>query len=247
MHNNPLSQDGHSDFGEYTIEKTWSNEKLPVQQSSAVGLLGGTFDPVHLGHIHLALSVYHALHLKVVQLIPCAQPPLKSPPVASIADRLTMLSAAIANQPELQLNLCEVNREGVSYTIDTVKLIREQMGPSVSLNFIVGIEQFSQFHLWKAWQDILNYVHVVVATRANFEYVGNPTLDKWLHNHQIQDFHLLHQKPAGYIYFLPLDPVAISASQIRHLLSTKNEAAAKVLLPQAVWKVIQENGYYVKK
>src|SRR5262249_4511992 len=151
---------------EYNLEKTWSNEQLPGYHGAAIGILGGTFDPVHLGHLHVALSVYHALHLKTVQLMPSYQSPLRSAPVATVTQRVELLKVAIQDEPRLQLNTYEVNHSGASYTIDTLKALRQNLDPHTPLCLILGVEQFSQFHQWQQWQAILTYAHLIVTTRA---------------------------------------------------------------------------------
>lgn len=233
---------GHEDFNEYGYESPWSMGRLPTERGSAVGLLGGTFDPVHLGHLHLALSVYYALRLQSVRLIPSGKTPLREQVYASPEERVALLEMAIADQPMLSIDRSELQRVGVSYTIDTLRELRRSLGSEIPLCLIIGVDQFSQFNRWRAWWEFPELTHIVVTSRANHEFVSNPELQAWLAERQIYDFQLLHQKPSGYVYWKQFMPVAISATEIRALLRQGRDISH--LVPQKVGEYLMKSGLY---
>ena len=124
-----------------------------------IGLLGGSFNPVHQAHIRLALTAFEQLQLDEVQLIPAGQPWQKKPLSVSNQDRLTMLQLAIRDYPVLQINTIELERTGPSYTIDTVSQLSRQKGEQYY--WIMGSDQINNFCTWRQWQEIIDYVQLV--------------------------------------------------------------------------------------
>lgn len=215
--------------------------KNPI--NPAIGLLGGTFDPIHLGHLHLGLSIFHALHLSSVRLIPCAQPLLKANrPVANAEQRCTMVRMAIEAHPCLSMDEREITRGGDSFTIDTLRSIREEVGKDTPLCFIMSIDQFSQFTAWHQWQQIPELAHLIVATRPGYAYRWNEALLALLQQRQVKDSHLLHQAPCGYIYVQSIIPLAISSTEIR--ANRQKGVDVRTWLPFKVWEYIEAKGVY---
>src|SRR5476651_2279340 len=134
----------------------------------AIGILGGTFDPIHFGHLRMALELYQALDLAEVRLIPCYQPVHRKQPVATPEQRLAMVHKAIDREPALQVDACEIERQGPSYTIDTLITLHERL-PNTPLCIFMGIDALLNFPSWHKWEAILQLAHLVVAHRPHYQ------------------------------------------------------------------------------
>ncbi|MDP1574575.1 MAG: nicotinate-nucleotide adenylyltransferase [Coxiellaceae bacterium] len=210
-------------------------------QSKAVGLLGGTFDPIHEGHLSIAKQVYHALPLERVDFIPCFQPPHRNQPDTSANDRLAMVKLAIQDFPYFSANPIEIVSQKISYTIDTLKQLRKE-NPSQAFCFIIGSDAFSQFHKWHDCEKIVELVHLIVVSREHQQLPQSISLQKLLRDNETKNSNDLHALPAGKIYFQTITPINISATAIRHAL--KNHEKKIPGLPKAVEIYIQEFGLY---
>lgn len=209
--------------------------------SNLIGLLGGTFDPIHLGHIHLALSCAHALDLAEVRLIPAGQPLLRESPLVNAKQRLAMVERAVENHPRLTVDTLEIERENPSYAIDTLRLLRSKM-PDSGLCYIIGVDQFAQFNRWHEWWHIPQLAHVVVTTRPGHRFRMNRETDRVFHGLLIQDPQLLSTRPAGYIIRQNIVPLPISATAIRTQLATGKHP--NIYLDPKVEHYISENHLY---
>lgn len=207
-----------------------------------LGIVGGTFDPIHLGHLHVALSSAQALGLHEIRLIPAANPLLRAPPQATAEQRLAMVKLAIANHPQLTVDDCEIRRDGHSYAIDTLLTLREQF-PDIPFYYIIGVEQFSQFTHWHRWQEILETTHLVVTTRAGFKFKPQDVLLKLLKQRQVQDVKELSLTLAGNILLLNIVPLALSATEIRKKIMQGENP--EVYLPDEVAAYIKKQQLYV--
>ena len=191
-----------------------------------VGLLGGSFDPVHRAHVELAQCARRHLSLDCVKLIPAAQPWQREALGADAADRIEMLSLAVANEPGLEISTVEIERGGPTYTIDTVR----QLPPDHVYFWILGADQLENFCSWKDWKEIIARVHLAVAARpgSNLEpdeqlAVGLRALDRMLH-------------------VIPMPPDTLSATTIRHRLSTHQNVEG--MLHPGVAQYIHQHGLY---
>ncbi|AMD44034.1 nicotinate-nucleotide adenylyltransferase [Bordetella holmesii] len=192
-----------------------------------IGLLGGSFDPIHLAHLALAQSAMAHLGLHEVQFIPAANPWQRAPLLASPADRLAMIKAAIAGQPGLAVNSTEIDRGGATYTVDTVRALPA----AATFTWILGADQLANFCTWRDWQEIVRRVDLAVATRP-----GTPL--------QAPDaLAVLLAQQGKSLRELPFTPMAISASDIRQRLASGQSTAG--LLPAAVSRYIAEHGLYL--
>lgn len=171
-----------------------------------VGLLGGTFDPVHEGHIAIAHQAQQALQLEQVELIPCWIPPHRRPPIASAEHRLAMLSLAIREYSRLVVNPIEIELHNISYTVNTISLLQKQ-NPETIYYYILGEDAFAQFDSWHDWQKILTLTHLVICNRNQNDEAQPP-------NSIVQ--HFLKEKNLGsHLHFLTIEPVRVSATHIR--------------------------------
>jgi nicotinate-nucleotide adenylyltransferase len=194
-----------------------------------IGVLGGTFDPVHFGHLRPALEIRQALGLDEIRLIPCHLPPHRPRPVASPRQRVAMLEAAVRNYPEFRVDPRELAREGPSYTLDTLTSLREEMGET-GLCLLTGRDAFSGLPTWHRW------------TRPGPEAPAAAEMADFIQRHRVQDAALLKQQAAGLLLFRPVTQLEISATQVRRLLAQGHNAG--FLLPEAVLDIIQQQGLY---
>ncbi len=132
---------------------------------SAIAILGGTFDPVHLGHLRLAIDLAENLGLQEVRLMPSFQPVHRDSPTATEKQRLTMLQLAVEDIKELSVDDRELQRKGPSYTLLSLQEIRKEIGSEQPIFFILGDDAFNQFDSWYQWQEIINYAHLLIAIR----------------------------------------------------------------------------------
>lgn len=209
------------------------------ENNPAIGILGGTFDPVHFGHLRTGLDVVEALDLAQLRLIPCALPPHRVEPVASAQERRLMLELAIKNHPRLVVDDRELSRQGPSYTVDTLLSLREEL-PENPLFVLMGTDAFSSLPTWSRWQQILQLAHIVVMQRPDESMQMSDQLSDWYQQHLATDAD--RQLPAGRIWPLPVTQLAISATEIREKLAQKQDV--RYLLPDAVIALIEQLGLY---
>lgn len=192
-----------------------------------VGLLGGSFDPVHLAHVAVADAALAQLELDVVQLLPAAQPWQRSALNATDAQRLAMLKLAISGHPQLRVNTMEIDRGGPTYTIDTVLAL--PAGPHYY--WILGADQLQNFSTWERWDEIVERVTLVAAQRPGSALRSPAVLSKRLR---------MLNRP---ILSLDFPPMPISATDIRRRLAEGRSTDG--LLDEAVARYIRENGLYL--
>lgn len=190
-----------------------------------IGILGGTFDPIHNGHIQIAQTVLETLRLNRIEFIPCFQPPHRHQPIASPKDRLAMVNLAIQSYPNFHANTIEMDRQGISYSADTLTALRKKM-PNESLCFILGADAFSAFHHWHEWQKIPELVHLIIIGRATAQSPLNSQIETLIHKKRTDNILDIKNKPAGKIYFMNNKIIPISATQIRnHIRSGEKNIA----------------------
>lgn len=207
-----------------------------------VGILGGTFDPIHHGHLRLAIECYERLDLGEVRFIPLNSPPHRNKPFASPEQRLAMLKLAIKNIHGLVIDEWELQRQEISYTIDTVKFAREKSG-NTPICLLVGTDAFNTLHTWHDWKSLLDYVHIVIAERrGNQDRQQIPELIQLLANHKTDHADILKKEPAGKIFEIEIPLLDISATQIREILKIKGNP--EFLLPGEVIRYIHNNNIY---
>lgn len=210
-------------------------------KKNAIGFLGGTFDPVHFGHLRPALEIQQALKLQALYLMPNYIAPHKSKSLASVEQRIEMVKLAIQETPDLQLTTQELLRSSPSYTIDTLKQLHKD-NPTTPICFIMGMDSLIQFDTWYQYQDILNYCHLIISHRPGWTPQFNKTVSEIVEKNQVHNPELLHQTLSGCIYFQTTSQLAISSSQIRDLLAANQ--AIDFLTPASVCHYIKENHCY---
>lgn len=203
-----------------------------------IGIFGGTFDPVHYGHLRSALEVKELFGLDEVRLIPCFQPPHRDQPKAKATMRLQMLRQAINHEPGLVVDSRELDRAGPSYMVDTLKSLREEF-PGQSLLLFIGSDAFENLTSWHRWQQLFDYAHLVVLTRPGYAI---KTHDEFFNPRLAHDKTELSKTPAGTIFFQPVTQLDISATAIRNMIAQKQ--SPRFLLPDAVIEYIQQHQLY---
>ena len=187
-----------------------------------IGVLGGTFNPVHFGHLRPAIDVVETLNLRQLIFVPCNIPPHRTLPEVDAQTRLTMLEVALKGQVKLSVDSRELQREGTSYTIDTLQSFREELGEE-SICLVIGKDALLNFQLWHKWRQIFELAHLVVMHRPGYRVNADtnivaPTLLTEINNRVTDSVSLLTNKSHGHIYFQTVTQLGISATQVRNLV-----------------------------
>lgn len=207
--------------------------------SDAIGILGGTFDPIHFGHLRSALEVCEQLNLAHVRLIPSARPPHRDQPHATPQQRLMMLHLAMKNADSFIVDDRELQRDGISYSIDTLLSLRQDF-PDNPLFLLLGTDAFLGIQTWHKWQGLLELAHIVVIRRPDETLVMPMDMNTWYQQHLALPNDA--QRLAGKIWPVTVTQLAISATAIRTaVLEGKNP---QFLLPDAVIQLINQLGLY---
>jgi len=204
-------------------------------------ILGGTFDPVHFGHLRPALEVQQALDLECVHLLPCRIPPHRSAPLASPEQRVALLRAAVADEPALAIDERELHREGPSYMVDTLEALRREHGDQ-PLCLALGMDAFAGLESWHRWQDIPALCHLVIMQRPGAAWPGQGVIAGWVKQARVDAPQVLRSRPAGCIIAVPVTQLAVSSTQIRALLAAGR--SPRYLLPDVVLERIRQENCY---
>ena len=220
------------------------------ERQAPLGLFGGTFDPVHFGHLRLAEEAREQLGLAEVVWIPAGQPPLRDAPATPAVDRAAMVSQAIADHPGFSLDSTEVDSAAPSYTVLTLERWRERLGPERSLVLLLGADAFARLESWHRWRELFALAHIAVATRPGHSIkvgAGDTALDRELVARQAAPATLVASAasantPAGHIVPFAIRPLDISATVIRNELGSGR--SARYLAPDAVLDYICRHSLY---
>ncbi len=206
-----------------------------------IGIYGGTFDPIHFGHLRTVLEVKESLGLSSVRLIPCHRPPHREQPAASEQQRLQMLQLAVEGEPDFEIDPQELQRPDISYTVDTLTAIRASH-TQTPLCLIMGQDAFANFHRWHRWQTILQLAHLVIMKRPGENALYDARITDIIRQYISTDKQSLYSKLAGHILFQPVTQLDISATRIRQLLHSGNNP--RYLLPDVVLQFIKQQKLY---
>jgi nicotinate-nucleotide adenylyltransferase len=206
-----------------------------------IGVFGGTFDPIHYGHLRTAFEMLQALDFSMVRFVPCGDPPHRGTTFASAEQRLQMVKAATSNQDGFQVDDREIRRDGPSYTIDTLLSLRKEF-PACSLGLIVGMDAFLGLPGWHRWEEILAVAHIIVAHRPGWKAPDIGPLGELIAEfgtHRIDD---LHAALNGRIHIHAVTQLEISSTEIRDLVAAGRDP--RFLMPDAVRDEIATSGCY---
>lgn len=212
-----------------------------------LGILGGTFDPVHVAHLRLAHEAWEGLDLSQVRLVPNAIPPHRAAPGTPAAHRLAMLRLAVAGHPGLAVDDRELLRPAPSYTIDTLESLRREVGAETPLCLILGADAFVLLETWHRWRALLGQAHLVVAHRpgyppADWQARMGEALGRELATRATQDPADLKRAPSGRICALPVTQLDVSATRVRALLAAGRPP--RYLIPDSVLDYIETHHLY---
>lgn len=203
---------------------------------------GGTFDPVHNGHLAIAMAAQATFNTEVI-LLPSADPPHRPPASASAEQRVDMVELAIAGHPELRCDRRELHRSGKSYSVLTLRELREELGPDMPLAWLIGIDSFLGLPSWHHWQDLFSLCHFIVAPRPGLDIdAAGSMLSIACQGRWDPDPEALDRSPSGRIYLLPTALRPESATAVREGLKAGQNMNA-VLAPSVV-AYIHRHGLY---
>ncbi len=206
-----------------------------------IGLLGGTFDPIHCGHLRLAIEMKEQLGLSRVLLIPAHLPPHRDTPQVDAPTRLALVRAAIDGIPGLEVDDRELQRAEASYTIETLRSLHGEH-PGQRYCLLLGMDAFCHFNSWYQWQDILQFCHLGIAGRPGSSRPQAGPVAKLLAHSQINEVAGLDTTPAGKIIIREIPALEISATGIRQNIATKRTIS--FLVPPKVQQIIREKWLY---
>ena len=213
-----------------------------------IGIFGGTFDPVHFGHLRLAQELGESLRLAEVRIVPAGTPPHRAAPQVTAVQRLDMVRLAVADNPLLSVDDREFRRAGPGYTVDTLAELRQSIGASRPLCLLLGADAFLELATWHRWHDLFGLAHLVIAHRPGFppeswpERMPEPLAREYSARLLRQPFGV-HLSPAGGIVTQAIAALDISASMIRDSLA--RGVSPRYLLPDPVLDYIRRNNLYV--
>lgn len=207
-----------------------------------MGIFGGTFDPIHYGHLRSAFEMLQALRFDEVRFIPCGDPPHRGITFADAELRFRMVDVAIAGQDGFVSDDRELRREGLSYSIDTLISLREEF-PDRSLGLIVGMDAFLGLPQWYRWDEILDFAHIVVAHRPGWKAPDIGPLGDLITEHGTHRVDDLHVTTHGRIHIHAVTQLEIASTEIRELVAAGRDP--RFLMPDAVRDVIEETGIYM--
>ena len=210
--------------------------------NQAIGVFGGSFDPVHFGHLRAALEIALTFGLDTVRLVPNHQPPHRSAAYVSTAHRVAMLKRAIRQSDQLVLDDRELRRKGPSYTFDTLSSLRQEFGPSTPIIFALGADAFKKIDSWHRASELLEIAHIAVLSRPGTEMNEATARSLPFNPNWVETPQSLTTTPQGRLFKLEMTPLAISSTRIRAQIS--RGWSPDFLLPESVCRYIQEHGLY---
>ena len=200
-----------------------------------IGIFGGTFDPIHFGHLRTAFELLDKLALSEIRFIPCGVQPLRERPATAGDLRLAMVEAAVAEERRFSVDPRELAREGPSYSVDTLEAVRSE-NPTHPLCLILGMDSFLSLPHWHRWQELMAFAHLVVAHRPGWRVPESGTLGELVRDCGTDRVEDLHEADSGRLYVTACTQLEISASQLRN--SIRAGLDPRYLLPESVREII---------
>ena len=216
--------------------------------SPLVGIFGGTFDPIHYGHLRIAAEIVKTVGLQKLHFVPAGMPRLRHSPVASPQHRVEIVRLAIQKNPDFVLDEREINRDGVSYSIDTVREFKQEFGEEVRLCFVLGADAFINLPEWSNWKELFNLCHFIVSTRPGYtltlikellsKELREECSQRWVSNTES-----LRKDTSGLIFIASTTMLDISATSIRAHIAVGR--SVRHLVPSVTVNYISENKLYL--
>ena len=220
---------------------------MPRFESSFIGILGGTFDPIHYGHLRIAEEVVETISLREMRFVPAGMPRLRYAPIASPQHRAAMVYAAIQNNPRFVLDERETRRPGTSYSVESLRELGQEMGENTTLCCVMGADAFMKLAEWHSWRELFRLCHIIIAARPGHALATNhdalpQELREECARRWVSSAGSLKGASNGLIYVAPTTLLDISATAIRTHISAKS--SVRYLLPDAVLDYIETNHLY---
>ena len=220
---------------------------MSKSRASFIGIFGGTFDPIHYGHLRIAEEVVETIGLREMRFTPAGMPRLRYAPVASPQHRAAMIHTAIQNNPRFVLDERETRRPGISYSVESLRELRQEMGENITLCFVMGADAFMKLAEWHSWRELFRLCHIIIAARPGHALATNhdalpQELREECARRWVSSAGSLKGASNGLIYVAPTTLLDISATAIRTRISAKS--SVRYLLPDAVLDYIETNHLY---
>jgi nicotinate-nucleotide adenylyltransferase len=207
-----------------------------------IGFLGGTFDPIHNGHLHAAAAAAAALDLERVHLVLAARPQHRAPPAASIEQRWAMLELAAQDSHLLRADDREMRRATPSYTVDTLEAWRAEHGARAAVVWLLGWDAYRRLPSWYRWRSLLSLAHLAVLKRPESDATLDDEMRQFTVAHRVTEPAPLHRTPCGHVIFIDVPMLPISSTDIRARLRRAEDVGR--LLPPRVWTYIRAHHMY---
>jgi nicotinate-nucleotide adenylyltransferase len=214
---------------------------MRAQGQGPLGIFGGTFDPVHNGHLRTAFELREALHLSEVCFLPTGNPPHRDQTLGSAEQRLALVRAAVADEPGFTVDDRETRRSGPSYSVDTLAELRAE-SPRRSICLLLGMDAFLGLPNWHRWREILELAHVVVAHRPGWKAPTQGPLGEVMVDRGTGSVRELHESTAGKVFVRPVTQLEISSTELRQLIGRGRNP--RYLVPDSVCNLLAETGWY---
>ena len=209
-----------------------------------IGVFGGTFDPIHLGHLRTALELLERLSLSEVRFVPCREPPHRAAPATPASLRLRMVQAAVADEPRFVADTREIERPGPSYTVDTLQGLRRDF-PGATLCVLLGMDAFLGLPKWHRWPEPLELAHIVVAHRPGWRVPDTGALGALVGERRTSSAAELAASRHGRIHVEAVTQLEISATELR--AGVRAGGDPKYLVPEAVRRIMLETECYAER
>ncbi|MBN4075341.1 MAG: nicotinic acid mononucleotide adenylyltransferase [SAR86 cluster bacterium] len=214
---------------------------MAIPEKKNIGILGGTFDPVHFGHLRTALAAQQDFSLDEVRLIPCHHPVHKEEPEVLAQHRIAMLHKATRAEKRLVVDVRECMRPGPSYMIETLESLRTEY-PDDRLFLLLGADAFNKLEGWKDWQKLFELAHIITVTRPGWEINPSPLIKEYCEQRTVSSFSEMCEAQTGKVLPYSFMPLMIASSDIRLLL--KENKSVRYLTPNKVIKYIKKHKLY---
>lgn len=206
-------------------------------------IFGGTFDPIHFGHLRAAIEAVEALGLEELIMLPAGNPPHRGTTFAAAPDRLAMLKLAVSDVPGLSVDDREVKREGYSFMVDTLTEFRTEIGPDLPLALLLGQDAVNDLDSWKEWRRLFDLAHIIIMRRPESRHAYSGELFEQIQQGLTGDQSVLNQKASGCVLPIELTQLDISSTDIRNRL--QQHKSCRYLLPDSVIEYIRQSALYL--
>jgi len=211
-------------------------------ENTAVGVFGGSFDPVHFGHLRAALELAFTFELQKVVLIPNGEPPHRQRAHVDVQHRVRMLELAVANTSELQIDMRELERKCKSCSVDTLRGLRDELGEATPIIFGLGADAFLNIASWHRSDELLSLAHLAVLSRPGSDLPLHSKVDLPFEAQWAEHASVLTKEPCGALFRLDMTPLAISSTRIREQIG--RGWLPRFLLPETVCDYIEQHELY---